>query len=54
MTRMPKVVEVAEELAGKKPHQGVNPDEVVAVGRRFKGRCSKETCGMYCFSMLLP
>ncbi|MDD3181149.1 MAG: molecular chaperone DnaK [Opitutaceae bacterium] len=32
MTRMPKVIEIAHELAGKPPHQGVNPDEVVAVG----------------------
>jgi len=30
MTRMPKVVETAKELASKTPHQGVNPDEVVA------------------------
>jgi molecular chaperone DnaK len=32
MTRMPKVVETARKLIGKQPHQGVNPDEVVAVG----------------------
>src|SRR5690606_27473494 len=32
MTRSPKVVEIAHELAGKAPHQGVNPDEVVAIG----------------------
>ncbi|HTT56236.1 MAG TPA: molecular chaperone DnaK [Opitutaceae bacterium] len=32
MTRMPKVVEIAKGLGGKQPHQGVNPDEVVAVG----------------------
>ena len=32
MTRMPKVVETAKKLAGKDPHQGVNPDEVVAIG----------------------
>ncbi|MCD6339072.1 MAG: molecular chaperone DnaK [Verrucomicrobia bacterium] len=32
MTRMPKVVETAQRLIGKKPHQGVNPDEVVAMG----------------------
>jgi molecular chaperone DnaK len=37
MTRMPKVVEVAKELAGKQPHQGVNPDEVVAVGAAIQG-----------------
>jgi molecular chaperone DnaK len=32
MTRMPKVVETAHSLVNKAPHQGVNPDEVVAVG----------------------
>ena len=37
MTRMPKVVETAQELAGKTPHQGVNPDEVVAIGAGIQG-----------------
>lgn len=32
MTRMPKVVEQVKKFFGKTPHQGVNPDEVVAVG----------------------
>jgi molecular chaperone DnaK len=32
MTRMPAVREKVKELVGKDPHQGVNPDEVVAVG----------------------
>ena len=32
MTRMPRVVEVAKSLVNKPPHQGVNPDEVVAIG----------------------
>ena len=32
MTRMPKVREVVEEFFGSKPHTGVNPDEVVAMG----------------------
>jgi molecular chaperone DnaK len=32
MTRMPKVVETARKLVNKTPHQGVNPDEVVAIG----------------------
>jgi len=32
MTRMPKVVDTAHALVNKTPHQGVNPDEVVAVG----------------------
>ena len=37
MTRMPSVVAQAEKLAGKKPHQGVNPDEVVAIGAAIQG-----------------
>ena len=37
MTRMPKVVETAKKLAGKDPHQGVNPDEVVAIGAAIQG-----------------
>ena len=32
MTRMPAVQEVVSDLFGKEPHQGVNPDEVVAIG----------------------
>ncbi|MDP2683774.1 MAG: molecular chaperone DnaK [bacterium] len=32
MTRMPKVLETVEKYFGKKPHVGVNPDEVVAMG----------------------
>jgi molecular chaperone DnaK len=32
MTRMPSVQEKVKELTGKDPHQGVNPDEVVAIG----------------------
>ncbi|MFA5106855.1 MAG: molecular chaperone DnaK [Patescibacteria group bacterium] len=32
MTRMPLVVQTVEKFFGKKPHMGVNPDEVVAVG----------------------
>ncbi|MED5361509.1 MAG: molecular chaperone DnaK, partial [Actinomycetota bacterium] len=31
-TRMPAVQELVLEIAGKEPHKGVNPDEVVAVG----------------------
>ena len=37
MTRMPKVVETARKLAGKTPNQGVNPDEVVAIGAAIQG-----------------
>ncbi|HTB21161.1 MAG TPA: molecular chaperone DnaK [bacterium] len=32
MTRMPSVVQAVKDLFGKQPHQGVNPDEVVAIG----------------------
>src|SRR5580765_8508768 len=37
MTRMPRVVETARSLINKQPHQGVNPDEVVAVGAAIQG-----------------
>src|SRR5579872_1259732 len=37
MTRMPRVVETARSLVNKQPHQGVNPDEVVAVGAGIQG-----------------
>jgi molecular chaperone DnaK len=37
MTRMPRVVETARVLVSKPPHQGVNPDEVVAVGAAIQG-----------------
>jgi molecular chaperone DnaK len=37
MTRMPRVVETARSLINKSPHQGVNPDEVVAVGAGIQG-----------------
>ncbi len=37
MTRMPKVTEIVKELFGKKPHKGVNPDEVVAIGAAIQG-----------------
>ena len=32
MTRMSKVIETVKTFFGRDPHQGVNPDEVVAVG----------------------
>ncbi|MFA9401427.1 MAG: Hsp70 family protein, partial [Acidobacteriota bacterium] len=31
-TRAPSVLKLVQELAGKEPHKGVNPDEVVADG----------------------
>ncbi|MCP5521874.1 MAG: molecular chaperone DnaK [Verrucomicrobiales bacterium] len=37
MTRMPRVVETAKTLVEKQPHQGVNPDEVVAIGAAIQG-----------------
>jgi molecular chaperone DnaK len=37
MTRMPRVVETAHKLVSKTPHQGVNPDEVVAIGAGIQG-----------------
>ena len=37
MTRSPKIIELAKELGGKDPHQGVNPDEVVAIGAAVQG-----------------
>ena len=37
MTRMPAVVERAKKLFGREPMQGVNPDEVVAVGAAIQG-----------------
>ena len=37
MTRMPKVKEQVEKFFDKKPHEGVNPDEVVAIGAAIQG-----------------
>jgi len=31
-TRMPAVADAVKKLFGKEPHQGINPDEVVAIG----------------------
>ena len=36
-TRMPRIQQLVRELFGKEPHQGVNPDEVVAVGAAIQG-----------------
>jgi molecular chaperone DnaK len=37
MTRMPAVIEKVKKIFGKDPKQGVNPDEVVAVGAAIQG-----------------
>ena len=44
-TRMPAVQELVVTIAGKEPHKGVNPDEVVGSAaiqavRRRRQRCS--------------
>ena len=36
-TRMPIIQAKVEEFFGKKPHRGVNPDEVVAIGAAVQG-----------------
>lgn len=36
-TRVPKVREIVKEIFKKDPHQGVNPDEVVAIGAAIQG-----------------
>jgi len=36
-TRVPKVRQTVKEIFGKEPHQGVNPDEVVAIGAAIQG-----------------
>lgn len=37
MSRMPRVQEKVKEIFGREPHQGVNPDEVVAIGAAIQG-----------------
>jgi len=37
MTRMPAVGKIVQEIFGKEPHRGVNPDEVVAIGAAIQG-----------------
>jgi molecular chaperone DnaK len=37
MTRMPRVQAKVQEIFGKVPHKGVNPDEVVAIGAAIQG-----------------
>ncbi|GAB2218015.1 hypothetical protein Droror1_Dr00001230 [Drosera rotundifolia] len=37
MTRVPKVQQIVEEIFGKSPSKGVNPDEAVAMGAAIQG-----------------
>src|SRR6185295_19020050 len=37
MTRMPAVQKAVKDMFGKEPHNGVNPDEVVAIGAAIQG-----------------
>ncbi|NNM43777.1 MAG: Hsp70 family protein, partial [Chlamydiae bacterium] len=37
MTRMPAVERKVQQIFGKEPHKGVNPDEVVAIGAAIQG-----------------
>jgi molecular chaperone DnaK len=36
-TRMPAIQKLVQDVFGKEPHKGVNPDEVVAVGAAIQG-----------------
>jgi molecular chaperone DnaK len=36
-TRMPAIQKAVEQFFGRKPHMGVNPDEVVAIGAAIQG-----------------
>ncbi len=36
-TRIPRIQQMVEEIFGKKPNKGVNPDEVVAIGAGIQG-----------------
>jgi molecular chaperone DnaK len=37
MSRMPAVQKMVQEIFGREPHKGVNPDEVVALGAAIQG-----------------
>ncbi len=41
MTRMPAVLQKVEQIFGKEPNKGVNPDEVVALGAAIQGAVLK-------------
>ncbi|MEW4568439.1 molecular chaperone DnaK [Tautonia sp. JC769] len=36
-TRMPRIQQIVQDIFGKEPHKGVNPDEVVAIGAAIQG-----------------
>jgi molecular chaperone DnaK len=36
-TRIPKVQQIVQDIFGREPHKGVNPDEVVAIGAAIQG-----------------
>jgi molecular chaperone DnaK len=36
-TRIPRVQQICQEIFGREPHRGVNPDEVVAIGAAIQG-----------------
>ncbi|NOY80669.1 MAG: molecular chaperone DnaK [Kiritimatiellaeota bacterium] len=46
MTRMPRVQGLVEELFGRPPHKGVNPDEVVAAGAAIQGAVLNQDAGV--------
>ena len=47
---MPAVREKVKELTGKEPHQGVNPDEAVAVGAAIQAGVLAVTSRTCCCS----
>ena len=51
MTRMPAVQQAVEEYFGKESHQGVNPDEVVAVGAAIQAGVLREMYKTYSYWM---
>ena len=44
-TRMPAMQDAVKKLFGKEPHQGINPDEVVAVGAAIQAGILREAEG---------
>ncbi|MEN9358750.1 MAG: molecular chaperone DnaK [Verrucomicrobiota bacterium] len=54
MSRMPKAIEAAKSLTGNKPHGGVNPDEIVAIGAAIQGGIFKGEVTDVLFLDVLP